>query len=101
MGNILADVQAMEAVGRSAHGQTVAVRLPLQPMYGARPMSRSMSDMEWRIHKPRKWRPTWSLHHRMEQLLRESPKTGILLVLLHLGCSTRSRHARAVNTTKR
>ena len=41
--------------------------------------------MEWCIHVPSKWRPPRALHPRMEQLLRESPETGIRLVPLHLG----------------
>ena len=85
MGNILADAQATEAVARSARGQRLAVPLPLSATYGARPTAQGSVDMEWRIHAPSKWRPLRALHPRMEQLLRESPETGILLVPLHLG----------------
>ena len=85
MDNVPADARATEAVNRSARGQRVAVPLPLQPTYGAHPMSRRVPDMEWRIHEPQKWRPPPNLHPRMEQLLRESPETGIQLLPMHLG----------------
>ena len=85
MGNILADAQATEAVGRSAKGQRLAVPLPLSATYGARPTAQGSADMEWRIHAPSKWSPPRALHPRMQQLLRESPETGIVLVPLHLG----------------
>ena len=85
MGNMLTDAQAMEAVDRSAKGQRLAVPLPLSAMYGARPTAQGSADMEWRIHAPSKWRTPRALHPRMEQLLRESPETGIVLVPLHLG----------------
>ena len=85
MGNILAHAQATEAVNKGAKRQRLAVPLPWSATYGARRTAQGSADMEWRIHAPGKWRPPRALHPRMEQLLRESPKTGIVLVLLHLG----------------
>ena len=85
MGNILADAHATEAVNRNANGQRLAVPLPLSATYGARPTAQGSPDMKWHIHAPSKWRPPRALHPRMEQLLHESPETGILLVPLHLG----------------
>ena len=85
MGNILADAQATEAVDRSAKGQRLAVPLPLLATYRAHPTAQGSADMEWRIHAPGQWRPPRAPHPRMEQLLRESPETGIVLVPLHLG----------------
>ena len=85
MGNILADAQAREAVDKSAKGQRLAVPLPLSATYGGRPTAQGSVDMEWRIHAPSKWRPPRALHPWMEQLLRESPEMGIVLVPLHLG----------------
>ena len=85
MGNSLADAQATEGVRRSAKGQRLAVPLPVSAAYGAHPTAQGSADMEWRIHAPSKLRPPRALHPRMEQLLRESPETGIVLVPLHLG----------------
>ena len=85
MGKILAGAQATKALAKSVRGQRVAVPLPLQATYGARPMARGSTDMEWCIHEPSKWRPPRALHPRMGQLLRESPETGIFLVPLYLG----------------
>ena len=77
----------------------MAVPLPLQAMYGARPTARGTLVMEWRIHEPSKWRPPRARHPRMEQLLWESLETGVLLVPLHLhlGCDRFWRHVRGVN----
>ena len=79
--------------------------LPLPATYGARPTAYGSADMEWRIHTPSKWRLPWALHPRMEQLLRESLETGILLVPLHLGmwhprleaCPRCERHKEVTN----
>ena len=65
--------------------QRRAVPLPLSVTYGARPTVQGSADMEWHIHAPSKRSPRWALHPRMEQLLREFPETGIVLVPLHLG----------------
>ena len=59
--------------------------LPLSAACGARPTAQGSADMEWRIQAPSKWRPPQALRPRMEQLLRESPKRGIVLMPLHLG----------------
>ena len=85
MGNIVADTQATDTVGRSARGQRLAMPWPLPATYGARPTAHGSTDIEWHIYAPSKWRPPQALHARMEQLLRESPETGIPMVPLHLG----------------